>query len=144
MYDVKVVLDTDVVVAAMRSPTGASAALLRAARRGELIILLSVALALEYESVCRQAEHQLASSLSDEDIEAFVTTLIAMGEPVNIYFLWRPQLRDPGDEMVLETAVNGGADALITFNVRDYGVVPSRFGVEVLLPREAIRRVKSR
>ena len=72
-----------------------------------------------------------------------MTAVIAMAEPVKIHFLWRPQLRDPGDEMVLETAVNGGADTLITFNVRDYGEVPRRFGIEVLLPREAIARVKS-
>ena len=72
-----------------------------------------------------------------------MTAVIAMAEPVRIHFLWRPQLRDPGDEMVLETAVNGGADALITFNVRDYAEVPSRFGVEVLLPREGMGRVKS-
>jgi putative PIN family toxin of toxin-antitoxin system len=136
-------MDTDAIVAAMRSPTGASAALLHAARQGELTILLSVALALEYESVCRQAEHRLASGLSDQEVETFVTAVIAMAEPVKIHFLWRPQLRDAGDEMVLETAVNGGADTLITFNVRDYGEVPPRFGIEVLLPREAIRRIKS-
>lgn len=135
-------LDTDVVVAAMRSPTGASAAILRAARRGKLSLLLSVALALEYEAVCRQAEHRLASGLRDQEVETFVTAVIAMAEPVKIHFLWRPQLRDAGDEMVLETAVNGGADALITFNVRDYGEVPSRFGIAVLLPREAIGRIK--
>lgn len=142
-YDVRAVLDTDVVVAAMRSPTGASAALLRAARGAKLTILLSVALALEYEAVCNQPEHQLASGLSGQEIEKFVTAVIAMAEPVRIHFLWRPQLRDPGDEMVLETAVNGGADNLITFNVRDYGELPGRFGIEVLLPREAIGRVKS-
>lgn len=70
--------------------------------------------------------------------------MIAMAEQVKIHFLWRSQLRDAGDEMVLETAVNDGADALITFNFRDYGEVPSRFGIEVLLPREAIGRIKLR
>jgi putative PIN family toxin of toxin-antitoxin system len=137
-----VVLDTDVIVAAMRSPTGASAALLRAARRGRPTVLLSVALALEYETVCRQAEHRLASGLSDQEVEIFLTALIALAEPVKTHFLWRPQLRDAGDEMVLEAAVNGRADALVTFNVRDFGGAPSRFGIEVLLPREAIGRVK--
>jgi predicted nucleic acid-binding protein len=131
-----------VVVAAMRSPAGASAAILRAARRRKLSLLLSVALALEYEAVCRQAEHRLASGLTAQEVETFVTAVIAMAEPVKIHFLWRPQLRDARDEMVLETAVNGGADALSTFNVRDYGEVPSRLGIEVLLPREAIGRIK--
>ncbi|MGH9784963.1 MAG: putative toxin-antitoxin system toxin component, PIN family [Terriglobia bacterium] len=135
-------LDTDVVVAAMRSPTGASAAILQAARQGRTTLLVSVALALEYEAVCCKAEHRLASGLSDRDVDVYVTAVIALAEPVETHFLWRPQLRDPGDEMVLEAAVNGRADALVTFNVRDFGTAPSQFGVEVLLPREAIGRIK--
>ena len=62
--------------------------------------------------------------------------IVAMGEPVPTHFLWRPQLRDPNDQMVPETAVNGRARALATFNVRDYVTAASQFGVEVLLPRE--------
>ncbi len=135
-------LDTDVIVAAMRSPSGASAAILRAARQGAATLLASVALALEYEAVCREAEHRLASGLSDREVETFVTAVIALAEPVVPHFLWRPQLHDLGDEMVLEAAINGRADALVTFNVRDFGTVPSQFGIALLLPREAIRRIK--
>ncbi len=135
-------LDTDVIVAAMRSRRGASAAILRAARQGQTTLLVSVALAMEYEAVCREAEHRLASGLSDREVDVFLAAVIALAEPVQAHFLWRPQLRDPGDEMVLEAAVNGRADALVTFNTRDFGIVPSQFGVEVLLPREAIRRIK--
>lgn len=142
MNDVRLVFDTDVVVAAMRSPGGASAALLRAARQGRTTLLASVALALEYEAVCQEAEHRLASRLSDREVDVFLTALIALAEPVETHFMWRPQLRDAGDEMVLEAAVNGRADALVTFNLRDFGTAPSHFGVEVLLPREAIRRIK--
>jgi predicted nucleic acid-binding protein len=72
----------------------------------------------------------------------FLDALMALAEPVETHFLWRPQLRDPNDEMVLEAAVNGRADALVTFNLRDYGTAPAQFGVEVLLPREAIARIK--
>jgi len=140
---VRIVLDTDVVVAAMRSPAGASAAILRAARRGRVTILASVALALEYETVCSRAEHRLASGLSDREVDIFLDAVIALAEPVDTHFLWRPQLRDAGDEMVLETAINGHADALLTFNKRDFGIVPVQFEVEVLLPREAIRRIKA-
>ena len=134
-------LDTDVVVAAMRSPAGASAAILRSIRRGEASLLLSVPLAMEYEAVCQQAEHRLAAGLSQRQVDIFVTAVIAMAEPVETHFLWRPQLRDPGDEMVLAAAVNGLADALVTFNMRDYGEAPSHFGVELLLPRIAIGRI---
>jgi putative PIN family toxin of toxin-antitoxin system len=135
-------LDTDVVVAAMHSPAGAAAAILRSIRQGETTLLLSVPLALEYEAVCQKAEHRLDAGLSQGQVDIFVTAVIAMAEPVETHFLWRPQLRDPGDEMVLEAAVNGGADALVTFNMRDYGEAPSRFGVELLLPRTAIGRIR--
>ena len=138
----RLVLDTDVVVAAMRSPGGASAAILRSIRGGHATLLLSVPLAMEYEAVCQHAEHRLAAKLSQRQVDIFVTAVIAMAEPVETHFLWRPQLRDPGDEMVLEAAVNGRADALVTFNIRDYGEAPGRFGVELLLPREAITRIR--
>ena len=103
---------------------------------------MSVALALEYEAVCSGAEHRLAAGLSDREVEVFLSAVIALAEPVVPHFLWRAQLRDSGDEMVLEAAVNGRADALVTFNVRDFGSVPLRFGIEVLLPREALERIE--
>jgi len=131
-----------VVVAAMRSPRGASAAILQAAQHGGATLLMSVALALEYEAVCREAEHRLASGLSDRQVDIFLTAIVALAEPVTPHFLWRPQLRDPGDEMVLEAAINGHADGLVTFNVRDFGSIPSQYGIEVLLPRQAIRRIQ--
>jgi putative PIN family toxin of toxin-antitoxin system len=135
------VADTDVIVAAMGSPGGASAAILRAAREDRVTLLVSVPLAMEYEATCSEPEHQLAAGLSEQEVGIFLDAVLAMAEPVKTHFLWRPQLRDPGDEMVLETAVNGRADALVTFNVRDFGSVPERFGIEVLIPREAIRRI---
>jgi putative PIN family toxin of toxin-antitoxin system len=136
------VADTDVLVAAMRSPGGASAAILRAARRGRVTLLVSVPLAMEYEAICSEAEHQLAAGLSVREVAIFLDAVMAMAEPVKIHFLWRPQLRDPGDEMVLETAVNGRADGLVTFNVRDFGTVPEQFGIEVMIPRVAIGRIR--
>jgi putative PIN family toxin of toxin-antitoxin system len=139
---VRLVLDTDVVVAGMRSPAGASAAILRSVRQGQATLLLSVPLAMEYEAVCQRADHRLAARLNERQVDIFVSAVIAMAEPVETHFLWRPQLRDPNDEMVLEAAVNGRASALVTFNLRDYGDVPSRFGLELLLPREAIGRIR--
>ena len=103
---------------------------------------MSVPLAMEYEAVCRRPEQRVEAGLSDRQVEIFLDAIIAMGEPVPTHFLWRPQLRDPNDEMVLEAAVNGRAEALVTFNVRDYGTAASQFGVEVLLPREAIARIR--
>ena len=105
-------------------------------------MLLSVPLALEYEAICQLPEHRLVSGLSAELVATFVNTLIGLAERVEVHFRWRPLLRDPADEMVLETAVNGRANALVTFNRGDYGDVPAAFGIEVLLPGEALRRIK--
>jgi putative PIN family toxin of toxin-antitoxin system len=138
----KFVLDTDVIVAALRSSEGASAALLRAVRWKRAEMLLSVPLLMEYEATCRLAEHRLASGLSESEIEVFLDGLVFLGEPVETHYRWRPQLRDPGDEMVLETAVNGQARAIVTFNRRDYGEAPGRFGIDVLSPGEALRRTR--
>ena len=135
-------MDTDALVAAMRSPSGASAAILRAVRRDKATLLLTVSLALEYETVCHRAEHRIAAGLSERQVEIFVDAVVAMSQPVETHFLWRPQLRDPKDEMVLEAAVNGRADILVTFNLRDFGLGPARFGIEALLPRDVIGRIR--
>jgi putative PIN family toxin of toxin-antitoxin system len=140
---VRCVLDTNVVVAAMRSPTGASAALLIAARRSELTMLANVALAIEYEATCQLAEHRLAAGLDPRQVGIFVDAVLAMVEPVETHFMWRPQLRDPANEFVLEAAVNGRAAAIVTFNRRDFGRVPGHFGIELLTPAEAIRRIRT-
>ena len=136
------VLDTNVIVAAMRSPTGASAALLMAARRREITLVANVALALEYEATCSRAEHMVAAGLSPTQVSIFLDAVIAMAEPVETHFLWRPLLRDPGDEMVLEAAANGRASAIVTFNQRDFGTIPLQFGIEVLSPITALRRIR--
>jgi putative PIN family toxin of toxin-antitoxin system len=140
---VRCVLDTNVIIAAMRSPSGASAALLMAARRSELTMLGNIALALEYEATCQLAEHRLAAGLSLDEVGVFVDAVLAMVEPVESHFLWRPQLRDPSDEFVLEAAVNGRATAIVTFNRRDFGAAPARFGIDVLTPAEALRRTRT-
>ena len=134
-------MDTDAVVAAMRSPSGASAALLRAARAGRVTLLATAPLCLEYEGVCSRPEHVAAAAFGSEDLAVFLDAVVDLVEPVETWFLWRPQLRDPGDELVLDAAVNGRAAAIATFNRRDFLPAAARFGVEVLLPAETIRRL---
>ncbi len=135
--------DTDVIVAAIRSPTGASAELLRQVDAGKVVMLLSVALTLEYEATCQRAEHRLVAGLSAAEVATFVDGLVALAERVKLRFRWRPQLRDAGDEMVLEAAVNGSADGIVTFNSRDFGDAPGRFGVDVLKPMEVLWRLRA-
>ena len=84
----------------------------------------------------------MASGLNLREVDIFLDAVIAMVEPVESHFLWRPQLRDPADEIVLEAVANGQADAIVTFNQRDFGVAPSRFGIEVLLPAAALQRIR--
>ncbi len=126
----------------MRSPAGASAALLLAALQRRLTLCTNVALMLEYEAVCSRAAHRTAAGLTRKEVDIFLDAIAALVEPVDTHFLWRPQLRDPADEMVLEAAVNGRAQAIVTFNVRDFGTAAARFGVDLLLPREALALLK--
>ena len=137
------VLDTNIIVAGLRSPKGASAALTDRALSGAFVLLLSVALVLEYEAVCRDPAQRIVSGLSEVEVEAIVKALCAVGEPVETGYLWRPQLHDPADEMVLDAAINGGADALVTFNRQDFGQAPGRFGTALLSPQDALRRLPS-
>jgi PIN domain-containing protein len=93
-------------VAAIRSPAGASAALLRAARAARVRLLATAPLCFEYESVCHRLEHALAPGLDTMSVDVFVDAVVDLVEPVEIWFMWRPQLRDPGDELMLEAAVS--------------------------------------
>jgi len=94
---------------------------------------------LEYEEVLKRPEHRLVHGLGEEQVDQFLGELAAIAVPVDLYFHWRPLVSDPSDEMVLETAINGRADALITFNVQDFS--PARnFEIRVLRPGEFLRR----
>ena len=137
----KLVIDTNVVVAGVRSRTGASNPLLVAGFRGRFRWCCSVPLFYEYEDVLSRAEMLLDAGITRDEIALFLTDIAAVVRPVDLHYLWRPQLRDPGDEMVLETAVNGRADALVTHNIKDFGAAPGRFGIDLLTPAEALRRL---
>lgn len=136
-------MDTDTIVAAMRSPSGASAALLVAARQRRVILLASVALCLEYEAVCRRPEHVAASGLTQAEVGVFLDAVIALAEEVRPRVIWRPQLRDPDDELVLEAAVNGQAHAIATFNRRDFARGSARFGIVAERPADLLRRLSA-
>lgn len=134
----KVVLDADVLVAALRSKGGASAAWLRAALRRRTELLASVPLMLHYESVVLRPEHRAATALSVVELDEVLDAIAAVATRVTISYLWRPTLRDPDDELVLETAVNGGADLLLTFNERDFAG-GERFAPRIVRPGPALR-----
>lgn len=134
----RVVLDTNVVVAALCSNAGASRQLLLFALRKRFELLLSVPLMLEYEAVLKRPEHLRAAGATRANIDAILGALAAVGVPVTPSFAWRPELTDPADEMVLEAAVNGLADLIVTFNVAHFRQAAPRFGIRVIRPPEAL------
>ena len=130
------VLDTNVLVAAVRSPQGASAKILRRVLTERLSVLCSVPLFLEYEAVLSRPEQLQAAGVSVADVANLLDVLAGKVQRVEIAYLWRPQLRDAADDMVLEAAVNGRATAIITFNQRDFLPQTLTFGVAVLTPAQ--------
>lgn len=130
-------------VAAIRSDAGALRRLLRAALEQRFTLLASVTLMIEYQAVMTRPEHPEASGLSVGEVGVLLDAVAAVAEPVRLAFLWRPALRDQNGDMVLEAAVNGRADAIATFNLRDFGRVAGRFGIEVLVPGAAWRKVET-
>lgn len=139
-----VVLDTAAMVAAIRSDSGASRRLLEMAlRRDKVDLLVSVPLLIEYEAVMTRPEHLAVAGLTPEEVGRLLDAVTTVAEPVTLAFLWRPLLPDADDDMVMETAVNGQADFIVTFNRRDFASATHRFGIDVLSPGEALNRLET-
>jgi putative PIN family toxin of toxin-antitoxin system len=138
----RAVLDTSVLLAVFRGRRGASSAILQLVARGKLHPLVTTALFLEYEEVLLRAEQRLATKMSAGDVESALAAFAAASEAVEVHFRWRPQLTDPADELVLEAAVNGRADALVTHNLRDFVKAAERFELRVITPQECLKELK--
>jgi len=138
----RLVLDTNVIVAAFRSRNGASNLLLRFVDRGLLVPLCSTVLFLEYEAVLSREETREATGHSLEDVAVVMSGLAAVSEGVDISFRTRPMLSDVADEMVLEAALNGQADAIVTHNVRDFRPALG-LGMTIATQVEIVRRLNT-
>ncbi|AZO12267.1 MULTISPECIES: putative toxin-antitoxin system toxin component, PIN family [unclassified Mesorhizobium] len=134
----RIVLDTNVLTAGLRSRNGASFAILRLVAARQLRPLVTTALFLEYEAVLARPEQMAVHGMAAVELDRLLAGFAALAEPVEPHFLWRPQLADPKDEMVLEAAVNGRADALVTHNRRDFSVAVGRFNVLVATPAQLL------
>ena len=128
----RIVLDTNVLYAGLYSASGKSHQLLRAIADGRLRIVLSTPLLFEYEDVLKR--NQAVLNLSDAEVELVLDNLCALADFQAIYFLWRPCLPDPNDDMVLELAVAAQVPRIVSFNAKDFGPA-SRFGIEVVSPK---------
>jgi len=132
-----IVLDTNVVVSALRSRRGAAFQVLAAVGGRSFDIAISVPTVLEYEEALVA---QRAAGITELDIRTALDHLCEVGREQEVFFLWRPTLRDPDDDMVLELAVAAGCVAVVTYNVRDFRGA-ERFGVEVWTPVDLLRKV---
>jgi putative PIN family toxin of toxin-antitoxin system len=137
----RLVLDTNVLVAAMRSPRGASAGLVVAGLDGRLTLVANQNLFSEYEAVMTRSEHLRAARTTRIRVLSVLDDLAAVIAPAERHFSWRPQLRDEDDEMVLEAAINGRVAAIVTFEVATFRAPARRFGIEVLTPAQAWGRL---
>jgi putative PIN family toxin of toxin-antitoxin system len=136
-----VVLDTSVLVAAWRSRRGASFEIVSRLGLGQFDIVVSVPLAIEYESAISRSR---VAGLGREDAKVFVDYVCSVARRQNIFFLWRPLLRDSNDDMVAEVAVAAEADTIVTHNLRDF-VGVEKFGVRAMTPGAFLQKIgKSR
>ncbi len=134
----RIVLDTNILVSALRNNLGPSFALVQVVRLGQVKMCCSPALFLEYEDVLLRPEQLNAIGLRAQDVEIVLADLASHILAVKTHYQWRPQLRDPSDEMVLEAAVNSSSCAIVTYNLRDF-LPAAHFGIQVFNPEQAFR-----
>ena len=128
-----IVIDTNVLIAGLRSSRGWAHRLLLLIDEGKFDISLSGPLLLEYEEVCKRDAGQL--SLTEEEIDDILDYLCRTAKLTTVYFQWRPKLADPCDDMVLELAVAGGCNVIVTFNTRHF-VGVEEFGIRLYTPKD--------
>ncbi len=135
----RVVLDTSVLVAAIRSRRGASFELISRVGTNSFEVAVSVSLVLEYESALLR--HVTESALGERDIRDLIDYVCEVALRQEVFFLWRPFLRDPGDDLVLELAVASRCDAVVTHNVRDF-VGAEKLGIRVMTPGRFLQELR--
>ena len=137
-----VVLDTSVFVSALLGPKGASRAVLRACLEGRLQPLMGAALFAEYESLMGRESVFRGCRLSSEQRDTLLDSFLSVCRWTTIYYGWRPNLRDEGDNHLIELAVAGSASAIVTKNARDFRSAELHFpGLRILLPDEILQEI---
>ena len=139
MKNYKIVIDTNVILSALRSTKGASFKLLSIIDENKFEFSLSVPLFIEYESVAKRNPEKLGLSISD--IEDILNYLAETSSKREIYFLWRPFLKDPKDDLVLEVAIESESDFIISNNKKDFRNI-NKFGLKVLTPLEFLKLIQ--
>ncbi len=137
MKPINIVLDTNVLVSALRSQKGASYKLLTLIDNNNFQLNISVPLFLEYESVTLRKKLKLP--LNKADILDILNYIAKVANKREIFFLWRPYLKDPKDDLVLEVAVESESKIIVTYNKKDFSGV-DKFGIEILTPKEFLEK----
>ena len=131
-------MDTNVLVSGLRSRNGASFRLLSMVDAGKFELAISVPLVLEYEAAAKK--HFRATGLSVSDIDAIIDYICRIAKRYKIYYLWRPFLSDPKDDMVLELAVVSNVNHIVTYNSADFKGI-EKFGLRAIKPRDFLREI---
>jgi putative PIN family toxin of toxin-antitoxin system len=144
----RVVVDTDVVLSAFISSEGASRQLILDALDAKFALLLSTPLLVEYESVLRRPHHLSRANATEANVMEILDALAGLCVPVVFDYRWRPTGAHSGDgladdELVVETAINGNADVLATFNLKDMRDAGATFGFDVQKPGPLVRRIRT-
>jgi putative PIN family toxin of toxin-antitoxin system len=139
----RMVLDTDVLVAAFDSPTGASRQLVFDVLDGKGCLIISTGLMLEYGAVLTRPAVLGMIGIDGLAVLSVLDELAGLSVPVALDYRWRPVAADPDDDMVIEAAINGGADVIASFSVRDMRAGAGRFGLAVERPATVLRRLRS-
>ena len=138
MYNV--IIDTNILVSALKSGMGAAYALISKLPSKKFQISISVPLYMEYQDVLTRKEH-LTGASTEEEILAFLRYLCKIANRHKIFFLWRPWLKDPKDDMVLELAVAAKSQFIITYNLRDFSNI-QKFGIKAITPKRFLEIIK--
>jgi len=135
----RIILDTNVLYAGLYSSEGASYQILRAIERGQIRIILSTTLLFEYEDILNRNKFELG--LSEKQIEAILNNLCRLSDHQKIYYLWRPFLKDPNDDHILEVAVASQAKIIVTHNIKDFSGI-DKFGIKAITPNQLLKEIK--
>lgn len=141
MKSIKVVIDTNVIVSALKSRKGFSYKLLSDIDNPRLEVFISVPLILEYEDVLRRNSSQI--KLNASEVSDILDYICLIGKQRKIFYLWRPFLKDPKDDMVLELAVESGANYIVSFNKKDFEGI-DRFNQKIISPKELLLKIRKR
>jgi putative PIN family toxin of toxin-antitoxin system len=138
MKIIQAILDTNVLFAGLYSSAGVSFQILKAVDEGRIQPVISISLLFEYEDVLKRNKENL--QLNDEEIDIILDNICALSKFQKIYFLWRPYLKDSGDDHILEVAISSQTQTIVTHYLRDF-VGVEKFGVRAITPKQLLKEI---